>query len=110
MFGLLGLLWSISYFEITVVEQFYLAFWESAGIYGGYGLAVLTILLFLVGAFSDSEAWTYFAIDLLIEPALTYAAQRVFSEASRYYIWVEAPVKIPEPEPVPEPEPEEPEP
>ena len=62
VWGLLTLLWPITYFSITVIIDFYLAATWWGGYWGGIGLASLAAILLLVSATQDSNAWTYFIV------------------------------------------------
>lgn len=62
IWGLLTVLWPITYFSITVITDFYLMVTWYGGFFGGIGLAALSAILLLISATQDSAAWTYWII------------------------------------------------
>ena len=107
VFGILGLLWPLSYSGIAV--EFYLFASRDIAIYGGMGLGGLAFLLMLFSAFSESSAWLYTFLILLIDGGGLYGTMLMIDDAEAYYKW-EAPVEEKEEKIVEVVEPEEPKP
>ena len=109
IFGVAALLWPLSYSGIAL--DFYLLLSRDVAIYGGMGLAGLSFLLMLFSAFSESAAWLYTFLILLIDGGGLYGTMLMIDDAEAYYKW-ESPAeeKVEKIEEVTDPEPKETEP
>ena len=86
VWGFLLLLWPLTYFKISVLTGLYIAVFATAGIIGGYVLALLTTVLF-VGAGTDVDADSYIwaGISFLTDLPLVYLTSMFLPDAKAYY-------------------------
>ena len=75
----------MTYFEITVLTDFYLAYWSMAGISVSIGLTILSALLLAYGSTKDSDGWMYLGIYLGVEPMALFMSNFYYKRASDYY-------------------------
>ena len=85
IWGLLTVLWPITYFSITVITDFYLMVTWYGGFFGGIGLAALSAILLLISATQDSAAWTYWIIQIILDPATVFLTWFLYEDAVLYY-------------------------
>ena len=81
IWGLLTMLWPLTYFNIDVVYDFYLTYYKVAGIDVVAWLTGFNTILLLVGANEDSDAWLYFSVYLCTEPLLVFISSFFYNNA-----------------------------
>ena len=87
IYGFLSILWPLTYLQIQVIESFYLSYYMTAGIYVAAGLTALIGALFLYAALTvSSDAYTYFFLSIILNPALIYVSYLFYETAHAYYI------------------------
>merc|ERR1712187_97333 len=86
IYGILMILWPLTYFQIEVLYSFYLTWYDVAGInIGAILLFTAIVALFLASAINDSAQWAYFAVYAVLEPALWYLAKANYEDAYYWY-------------------------
>ena len=86
LYGLLMILWPITYFNVKVIDNFYIAVHWWGGVWGGVGLYALIVILFLAAAAMTGGSWLWFALFLLIEPGLWFVSYWFHPQAVEWYI------------------------
>ena len=72
IWGILSLLWPFSY-RAEGLQEFYVNYFETAGLLGGWVVAGIGIVLWLVSAITGSDnEWIFFGVYTVAEPLLTW--------------------------------------
>ena len=88
IFGFILLLWPMSYYQITVLTDFYLALFETATL-SDYALGFIAIISlgFLTGAYEDGNlsAWVWFTIEVSFESLVWIMMMQKYEGAEQFY-------------------------
>ena len=121
IWGVLAILWPLTYFGIEPIYMVYLSYYWIGGINIGAIIFGFISLMFLISAITATEAnWISFIAHLVLSPIAIYVSHMFYPTAHAYYVPQVKPVENNEkidtspeetetdPETDPKPEPEKP--
>ena len=84
LYGLLLLLWPITYFNVRVITDFYLVAHWWGGVWGGIALYGFIAFFFLISALTGGS-WLWFLLYFIIEPAFLTLSFLFHDSAAEWY-------------------------